>query len=284
MEQIWRVFGESVRGASHSRLSAPNQDAIEWRPREGVGPPVVLAVSDGHGGAKYTRSQTGSELAVATAVEALWELVTPPSEATLSWIRSFAEVELPRDLIRAWEEAVAHELQETPLTDVELAEVARREGAAARESLESNEALAFGSTLIAVAVSETFIVYAQLGDGDILVVDGEGRVERPMPGDPRLFANQTTSLSGREAEKDFRIVFQALAGSPPTLILAATDGYANSFRSDADFLRVGSDLTAMIEREGVEGVQNALPDWLAEASVSGSGDDITVGVLSRTGG
>jgi serine/threonine protein phosphatase PrpC len=283
MGQVWRAFGESVTGASHTRHSEPNQDSIDWRPKDGSGPPLVLAVSDGHGGAKYTRSKTGSELAVATALETLWELVTATS-GTLSLIKSVAEVRLPRDLVRAWNEAVATLLEATPLTDEELGEVALREGPAARETLERHEVVAFGSTVVAVAIAEAFIVYLQLGDGDILVVDAEGHVERPMPGDPRLFANETTSLSGRDAAKDVRVVFQALAGSPPALILAATDGYANSFRSDEDFLRVGSDLVEIIARDGVEGVQGALRKWLTEASDSGSGDDVTVGILSRPGG
>ena len=73
--------------------------------------------------------------------------------------------------------------------------------------------------------------------------------------------------------------FQALAGAPPALILAATDGYANSFRDEAGFQQVARDLWAMLRDEGVEAVQSNLKDWLNEASQQGSGDDITVGIV-----
>ena len=78
-----------------------------------------------------------------------------------------------------------------------------------------------------------------------------------------------------------RVKFQALAGAPPALILAATDGYANSFRNEASFQQVARDLWAMVRDERLEPVQSNLENWLNEASRQGSGDDITVGVLCR---
>ncbi|MFM7713741.1 MAG: protein phosphatase 2C domain-containing protein, partial [Microcystis sp.] len=56
----WRCIGESVKGASHVRSGLPNQDAIRWFPESGIGLPLILAVSDGHGSAKSFRSDRGS--------------------------------------------------------------------------------------------------------------------------------------------------------------------------------------------------------------------------------
>ena len=75
--------------------------------------------------------------------------------------------------------------------------------------------------------------------------------------------------------------FQALAGAPPALILAATDGYANSYRDEASFQQVARDLWEMLRDEGVETVRSNLKNWLNEASQQGSGDDITVGILCQ---
>jgi hypothetical protein len=66
-------------------------------------------------------------------------------------------------------------------------------------------------------------------------------------------------------------------------VLLATDGYANSFREDAGFLRIGGDLLEMIRQDGIEGVDGNLETWLNEASELGSGDDITVALVCRTG-
>lgn len=72
--------------------------------------------------------------------------------------------------------------------------------------------------------------YLQLGDGDLLTVAASGEVERPP------------------------------------LILAATDGYANSFRDETSFHQVAQDLWGMVRDE---------------ASRQGSGDDITAGLIWR---
>ena len=67
----------------------------------------------------------------------------------------------------------------------------------------------------------------------------------------------------------------------PELILLATDGYANSFREDAGFLKVGSDLLGIIRTDGLDKVNENLETWLTETSKAGSGDDITLGILCR---
>ena len=71
----WRVIGATVRGASHARSGLPNQDAILWRPETGAGPLLIVAVSDGHGSAKYFRSHEGSRLAVETATSVLQDFL-----------------------------------------------------------------------------------------------------------------------------------------------------------------------------------------------------------------
>ena len=63
----------------------------------------------------------------------------------------------------------------------------------------------------------------------------------------------------------------------------ATDGYANSFGEDRDFLKVGSDLLSMIREDGPDPIEQELEGWLAETSRDGSGDDITLGLVFRAG-
>ena len=132
-----------------------------------------------------------------------------------------------------------------------------------------------------MVVASNFILYLQLGDGDLLTVSERGDVERPSPKDPRLIANETTSLCSAKAWNDVQIYFQPLAGAPPALILAATDGYANAYRDNASFQQVARDYWALLRDEGDEAVKPHLKDWLNEASQQGSGDDITVGIIWR---
>jgi len=81
-----------------------------------------------------------------------------------------------------------------------------------------------------------WIAYLQLGDGDILAVDEGGTTRRPLPGDPALAGNRTTLLCAEDAWEDMRVRVET---EMPALIALSTDGYANSFQTDADFLQIG---------------------------------------------
>jgi hypothetical protein len=63
------------------------------------------------------------------------------------------------------------------------------------------------------------------------------------------------------------------------LVLLSTDGYINSFRSERDFLQIGADYLQLLRQQGVDAVAHDLPDILSQASLEGSGDDISVALL-----
>jgi len=275
----WQVVGQSIRGASHERSGMPNQDAIGWLPGSGTGPSLVLAVADGHGSARYSRSETGATLAVETATQLIHEFLAGQADAhNLSLIKRAAEEWLPGALVRAWLAAVSEHIRANPLSEIEL-DALRRGNSDSSESLEEKLTIAYGATILAAAVAEAFVLYVQLGDGEILTVTDRGEVSKPLAKDDRLFANETTSLCAAEAWRDFRVSFQPITHSQPALILLATDGYPNSFRDESGFLKVGSDILEIIRTEGLDSVKERLAGWLADSTNAGSGDDVTLGIL-----
>ncbi len=106
-----------------------------------------------------------------------------------------------------------------------------------------------------------------------------GDAIRPLRTDDRLIANETTSLCSEQAWRDVRIAFQPTSEATPSLILLSTDGYANSYKTDEDFLKVGSDIQKMIANNGLGYVRDNMESWLKQVSESGSGDDVTLGLL-----
>jgi serine/threonine protein phosphatase PrpC len=261
----WRVVGRSVRGATHERNGLPNQDAIHWLPASGRGLSAVLAVADGHGSPRYSRSHIGAALAVERGAQLVAEFLASQGDVeNLSVIKHAAEEWLPRALVRNWSEAVNEHLKKDPLME--------------QPGVESS--VAYGATLLIAAVTERFICYLQLGDGDILTVNDRGEVSRPLAKDERLLGNETTSLCAADAWRDFRVNFQPLTQSHPALVLLATDGYPNSFRDDSGFFKVGSDLLQMIREHGLARVEADLAGWLLDSTRAGSGDDVTLGILS----
>jgi len=278
----WCAIGKSVRGASHVRAGLPNQDAIRWLPESGSGLPLILAVSDGHGSAKCFRSDVGASFAVDTTVQELHHLLDGrPDLSNLSFIKRTAEERLPQSLVRAWKDAVDNHLRRNPFTHEEWARLVEKESPAARQAVEATPALAYGATILAVLVAESFLLYLQLGDGDILCVDSVGETTRPISRDERLIANETTSLCSPDAWNEIRVRLVPFSQHSPSVILVSTDGYANSFRSEDGFLKVGEDYLRMLRSEGVDLVASTLEKILAEASCSGSGDDITLGIIKR---
>jgi serine/threonine protein phosphatase PrpC len=279
---IWRIIGQSIRGASHQRNGIPVQDAIQWFPDSGAGPPLGLAIADGHGSASSFRSHTGAEFAVAAATSLFREFERSHDHQEISRIRQAATRWLPRELVRKWKQTVNRHIEENPLSPPVLRDLEQRAGPSARSEVETDPLLAYGSTILGVLATHAYLLYIQLGDGDILMVSASGEVRRPWPRDERFLGVETASLCAPDSWKEARIGVQRISDKTPELLLVCTDGYANSFREDAGFLSVGRDILEMVRSEGLERVSESLGPWLAEASQLGSGDDITLGVLHRT--
>lgn len=224
-----------------------------------------MAVSDGHGSTASPRSDLGSVWAVRIATDVLWKLPHPVSAEALA-----TAVE---DIATRWTAQVLAHLESNPLT---VAELGRSEDTVV---VPQRPTVLYGATLLFAVVSCRELALGQLGDGDVVVVDDDGRAARPLPVDERLLAHATTSLSDGDAVSSLRTRIIDTRGS--RLVLLSTDGYANSFASDEAFLQVGPDLLQAADADGIGSVRDSLPGWLAETTRDGAGDDIgvTIAVL-----
>jgi serine/threonine protein phosphatase PrpC len=279
----WRVIGRSVLGAQHKRSNLPNQDAIRYDPDNGLGPPVILAISDGHGSPKCFRSSIGSQIAVRIATEVLTAfLKNQELNGNLSVAKRLAEERLPQELARRWQEEVRTEFASREFSAEELESLKSKKGEGECQEVKSNPLLAYGATLIIVVVTSDYLLFLQLGDGDILIVSESGEVARPLPHDARLMALETFSLCEPEPWKHFRIGFQVLSVAAPALIMVSTDGVSDSFPdNDKFFFKLASDALERMRATGVAKEADNLEALLNQISEGGSGDDITVGFIKR---
>ena len=277
----WRVGGVSRRGISHVRSGLPNQDAIEyWASPDGD--TAVMAVADGHGSALCFRSEAGSRLAVKRAVELFRKFATTiRSGQSVSAIADRARVVLAEELTQSWRAAVASDLAAKPFKPDEWASLAALEGWKGQRVVQRHPELAYGSTILGVVATTTHVLCMQLGDGDILLVDSEGETRRAVPKDKQVVSKQTASLWRRDAAADLRIHIHEGSGDLPALIFAATDGYAESYKSDHDLTEIGRNYLAVVRNQGFDKVEHRLVSLLDQASWSGTGDDITIGLISR---
>lgn len=237
---------------------------------------------------KSFRSQKGSQIAVSTAIrvirESVFGLNLETERISSSDITYLVENRLPQKIAYEWKETVKQHLNENPIQDSEWNNLKQQLGDGLTKQVEADEFIAYGATLLCVIVTKLFTAYLQLGDGDILCVDNEGKTTRPILKDESLIANETTSLCLKEAGKQFRcqtdIFYPEISpDKKPALILVSTDGLSNSYSSDEDFQKIGSDYLEIIDSEGIESVATQLENDLNTISTEGSGDDITLGMI-----
>lgn len=269
-----QVVGASVLGPAHIRIGLPNQDAIAWAPSSGAGDRLVVAVSDGHGAPEHFRSDAGSALAVAAALD----------EGHRFLLTDLAGEEalraLAASIVATWRAGVEVDLARRPFSEAELVGLERAAGQEVRAEVHAEPVLAYGATLLVALVEGDAATLLQLGDGDILSITDEGAAWA-IPPDPRLFGGVTTSLCLPEAVEDFRFG-QVLSGPEGGFLLLATDGFRNAFADEESFLMVGPDVWRCAGEGGLEAVAENLGPWLEEAA-SYSGDDATAAVVSLLG-
>ena len=281
----WEALCASARGASHEKNGIVNQDAVRLKTPTPADDVLLMAIADGHGSTRSFRSDRGSTLAAECAVTEMARLVQRLGpDAALSIVRNHVRNRWPRDLIRAWKKAVRADVAAKPFTALDFAAFPDAPPVLKPdEELPITAHLAYGATLVAAAITRRYIIYSQLGDGDIITVQDDGVVKRPLPRRHEFMANQTTSLCSYRAHDEFQIRVVPVRADVPTMIMLSTDGYANCFGNDREFFRVGADFLKYLRAQGTDYVREKMAGWLAQSSHDGSGDDITVGLAVRPG-
>ena len=264
-KDCWLVVKDTARGKSHIEKNIPNQDNCRTLPEtdESAVNWCAAAVADGHGSPGSFRSDAGSMCAVAAALQILREVIaeSPPDLAPL--IDKLHKT-VPARIVHLWRKLVLEDAARNPISP---------------EPVSDDAVLpVYGSTLLCAAVTQKGALLGQLGDGDIVTVDGNGTPEWGIPPDETLLANVTTSLCLPQAIQDMRLrwVPRDAVRRFPTLILLSTDGYSNSFATSQDFLKVGTDILELLRTKGVDYIRENLRSWLSNASHQGSGDDVTL--------
>ncbi|MEM7568564.1 MAG: PP2C family serine/threonine-protein phosphatase [Pseudomonadota bacterium] len=259
---LWQGGGASVRGTSHRRTDKPNQDAFACRPEGGAAQRMLLAVSDGHGSAPSFRSDVGAKLAVESALD------------VLDWFFDDADIfeattRMAQDIVSAWRQKVDAHKSANPLPSGQ----------------DTRSYLPYGATLICAGVTAELFIAVQIGDGDLLLGYGDGRIEKPIPDDDGLVGEQTYSLCLDDAAQAARYYILERDGHTawPDFIFLSTDGIAKSFATDDDYRSVGDSYRSIAHTDFAAAIEGA-PAWLEDVTAKGSGDDVTMCFAARKEG
>jgi serine/threonine protein phosphatase PrpC len=230
-------------------------------------PILVVAVADGHGGGKHDLSHCGAALAVQAAVsEVIASLPVPGGEGVWRPVSGSGDEEFHNRVTARWKEYV-------------MADAGQRPGLSPGIGNGQDLISRYGTTLLIALIDGSECWLGQIGDGDILLIRPDGSIEAPIPMDEALLGTVTYSLSSRDSPGLWRTArFPVGKGG---LLLMATDGLSDSFEDpESEFQVFAASLAERVAGFGIDRVGSALPAWLDGYSLNGSGDDMTLVLVS----
>ena len=257
----------SVIGSNHIKSNTECQDNSSYYSADKFS---IAVVCDGHGSEKHFRSAKGSEIATIVAVGAIKELMK--FENLFSKNKNDVLMQLEKNIILNWNNAINNHLLENTFTENELGKLSNKD----RKSVESNIESAYGSTLIASVLTDDYCFGIQIGDGDCIVLDEQGGTYNPVPKDERLQFNITTSLCDKIALRNFRHFW---IEKPIVALLASTDGVINSFTNEIFYQNFCKTVFESFNEMSHSVAKEELSGFLQRLTLNGSGDDVSISTI-----
>ena len=164
MKQV--VFGRSVQGASHIRAGTECQDSYKKTIcDDGT---IILSVADGHGSKACPYSRTGSRIAVnvfCSIMKNLYDGYTEHSEQLVTYLNREGDTRISKAIDAEWKRRV-----------IEAHRKNKREIAAMEDGSDDLKRVykQYGTTLLGLLITKTFVFALQLGDGDICYANASG--------------------------------------------------------------------------------------------------------------
>ena len=260
-----------VKGATHVRNQMPCQDnkkIIEISDQI-----TIIAVADGHGSSKCPRSDRGSLIAVNAFHKVMknYLKIYGEDEKGLSNMITFlnreGDMRFAQDVCEEWQRRIKQSFYKNKID-----EMMDENGNIKWSSVFS----LYGTTLLGMLITDSFVFSFQIGDGDISIVTKEEVF--PLVKPEKFLGTETHSLSKPDAWRKAvaSVRRREMESNDSYMYILSTDGFANSYTSDSEYQKTCKDYLQMIKEHGVETVQANLKNWLTETSELGCGDDITI--------
>lgn len=285
----------SCQGESHILTNKICQDASFSETADGVSMAIVC---DGHGGARYFRSDVGAKIAIEatrSCVSAFIKDVDVNLFANKPFtqkqaITSEASANAPTkdtktdkalrqlfsSIIYSWHMKMEQHAQENPLTDEERQTVADRYIA----DFENGKGLekTYGCTLMCYVCTPSFWMAFHIGDGKCIAFNDEGQWSEPIPWDERCFLNKTTSLCDSSALDEFRYCYEG-DGHFPLAVILGSDGMDDSFGETENMVNFYVQVLKLLANEGRDNALKTITEVLPQLSKVGSKDDMSMAIV-----
>jgi serine/threonine protein phosphatase PrpC len=300
----YKAFAVTVQGSSHIKSGTVCQDASDWFHDESVS---IAVVADGHGDSNCFRSDRGSTYAVKCAIKGIKEFVKDheskfkPGFGKKPDLPSHREFEklirekLIRQTVASWNMLVMEDHKKNHFTEQELEKVSDKY----RKRYENGESFnkAYGTSLIAAAITPWYCFGFHIGDGRFSVLYQDSGGGQPVPWDPKCYLNVTTSICdddildrGEEGVRTFLSLHSEKA--PPVAFFLCSDGIDDNYpvdeKENAECLyKLYREIAVTFAEDGYEstfgkdGRSGQLKDLANNFAIKGKGDDTSIaGILN----
>jgi serine/threonine protein phosphatase PrpC len=144
---------------------------------------------------------------------------------------------LIKQIVSSWKNRVMEHYNANPFTEKDLENVDEKYRKRYEEGENINKA--YGTSLIAAAITSWYWFGCHVGDGRFTVLYKDGTGDQPVPWDPRCFLNVTTSLCDDDildrGEEGVRTcLFFHSQKAPPVALFICSDGVDDNFSPDED--------------------------------------------------
>lgn len=289
MKTAYQSFAYTTQGRTHEKEGVACQD---YSAHYGGGGLLIVAVADGHGEANSFRSDRGAKFAVGCTIDAIREFADkcpepPPPNGVLDAEEALEGMvgELVRRVVFLWQDRVEQDYKGDPFTADELARCDARH----RARLESEEPFkAYGSTLIAAAVTENYWFGFHIGDGRFTVLQADGKFAQPVPWDERCYLHLTTSICDYGANDRPRVHCEIISGEspPPIALFLCSDGIDDNYpveNNEEHLYDLYQQITNAFAADGFESTSEQIKPLCDSFAKNAKGDDTSLAILIDMG-
>jgi serine/threonine protein phosphatase PrpC len=293
---IYRSFSATVAGISHTKHGKGCEDYSRHFDNAVLS---IAAVADGHGDDNCFRSAKGAELAVKCAVNGIYDFMAPKYEPVIKLpkktyrkLRQISESEntekmmryLVKHIVMRWQLDVEKDYKQNPISEGEIEKLAEKykKRYAAGENLQH----AYGTTLIAAAITADYWFGIHIGDGRFTALYADGSFDQPVPWDERCYLNVTTSICDDDAAETARVYFSFNKDKVlPLAVFLCSDGIDDNYpelENEKHLFKLYRTISQSFAEDGFEamcgkdGSGGQIKDLCNSFATKGKGDDTSI--------
>jgi serine/threonine protein phosphatase PrpC len=301
----YKSFAVTVTGGSHIKHGKGCEDSSTKYEDSGVS---IAVAADGHGDDNCFRSAKGSKFAVACAAKGIQEFVKyldEPEEVEasekkgiLGKVKSIlnkpvlirenllkkeeAQAQLKerliQSIIRAWFNMTAEDFAKYSVTGEELQNVGEKYSKKYSEGKDLHHA--YGTTLIAAAITPYYWFGIHIGDGRLTALYPDGTFDQPVPWDEKCYLNVTTSICDDDAFDRSRCYFSYhTEKAPPVAVFLCTDGVDDNYPVDENekhLYKLYRTIAITFAEDGFDSTYKQLIELSNSYATKGKGDDTSL--------